>query len=141
MSIPGKVLIALLCALIVSVIASLFHPDSNLLALLLPSAASALLAVLLSHRALPMPTALADSAAAPGHDAPGAGPRESGTVKWFNGSKGFGFIIRESGEEIFVHHRSIAGEGRRNLRDGASVSFRVVTTDKGPQAEDVEPMD
>ena len=63
--------------------------------------------------------------------------REEGTVKWFNVSKGFGFIVREDGEEIFVHFRSIRGEGRRSLRDGQSVSFVVTQSDKGPQAEDV----
>lgn len=63
--------------------------------------------------------------------------REMGTVKWFNVSKGFGFIVREDGEEIFVHFRSIRGEGRRSLRDGQSVSFVVSQSDKGPQAEDV----
>ncbi|NQX90181.1 MAG: cold shock domain-containing protein [Halioglobus sp.] len=63
--------------------------------------------------------------------------REHGTVKWFNVSKGFGFIIREDGEEIFVHFRSIRGEGRRSLRDGQRVSFCVVQSEKGPQAEDV----
>lgn len=65
------------------------------------------------------------------------GSREQGTVKWFNASKGFGFIIRENGEEIFVHFRSIRGEGRRSLRDGQKVSFIVAQSDKGPQAEDV----
>lgn len=65
------------------------------------------------------------------------GPREHGTVKWFNVSKGFGFIIRENDEEIFVHFRSIRGEGRRSLRDGQKVSFVVAQSDKGPQAEDV----
>jgi CspA family cold shock protein len=63
--------------------------------------------------------------------------REHGTVKWFNISKGFGFIVRDNGEEIFVHFRSIRGEGRRGLRDGQSVSFNVAESDKGPQAEDV----
>ncbi len=67
------------------------------------------------------------------------GTREQGTVKWFNRSKGFGFIVRESGEEIFVHQRSIRGEnGRRpSLRDGESVSFVVAEHEKGLQAEDV----
>jgi len=67
----------------------------------------------------------------------GDGDREQGTVKWFNVSKGFGFIIRQNGEEIFVHFRSIRGEGRRSLRDGQKVSFVVAQSDKGPQAEDV----
>ena len=67
--------------------------------------------------------------------------REIGTVKWFNVSKGFGFIVREDGEEIFVHFRSIRGEGRRGLRDGQRVSFIVAQSDKGPQAEDVEGAD
>lgn len=66
--------------------------------------------------------------------------REFGEVKWFNASKGFGFIIKEDGEEIFVHFRSIRGEGRRGLRDGQQVSFVVAESDKGPQAEDVEPV-
>jgi CspA family cold shock protein len=65
------------------------------------------------------------------------GMRERGTVKWFNSSKGFGFIVRDNGEEIFVHFRSIRGEGRRGLRDGQSVSFVVAESNKGPQAEDV----
>jgi CspA family cold shock protein len=68
-----------------------------------------------------------------------SGDREFGKVKWFNVSKGFGFIIRDNGEEIFVHFRSIQGQGRRGLRDGQSVSFIVVENDKGPQAEDVTP--
>jgi len=74
-----------------------------------------------------------------------AGPREQGTVKWFNRTKGFGFVIRESGDEIFVHQRSIraTGEGderrRPMLQDGQTVSFVVVVRDKGPQAEDVVP--
>ena len=68
------------------------------------------------------------------------GPREAGTVKWFNVSKGFGFITKESGEEIFVHFRSIRGDGRRALRDGQDVTFVEAQTEKGPQAEDVEPL-
>jgi CspA family cold shock protein len=67
--------------------------------------------------------------------------RETGRVKWFNAAKGFGFIIKDDGEEIFVHFRSIRGEGRRGLRDGQKVSFVVAESDKGPQAEDVECID
>ena len=180
MSIPGKILIALLSALIVSAAASALQAELALLDLLLPSAIAAILAVVLSHRALPVPEALesepaprekpptksarengsgrkrgngggnkpvkeAKKAAKKAPDAPAARPAkasggdfEEGTVKWFNVTKGYGFIIRASGEEIFVHHRSVLGEGRGRLDDGASVRFRVVETDKGPQAEDVE---
>ena len=63
--------------------------------------------------------------------------RTKGTVKWFNGSKGFGFITIDSGEEIFVHFRSIEGRGRRVLRDGQKVTLLVANSEKGPQAEDV----
>ena len=69
---------------------------------------------------------------------PSGGKREEGLVKWFNVSKGFGFISRENGEEIFVHFRSIRGEGRRSLRDGQRVSFVVADSDKGLQAEQVD---
>ncbi len=69
-----------------------------------------------------------------------SGNREQGTVKWFNVSKGYGFVTRENGEEIFVHFRSILGEGRRVLREGDSIEFSVTQGDKGPQAEDVEPL-
>ena len=64
--------------------------------------------------------------------------REQGTVKWFNSAKGFGFITRDDGDEIFVHFRSIRGEGRRSLQDGQRVAFQTASSNKGPQAEDVE---
>jgi len=63
--------------------------------------------------------------------------RESGTVKWFNSSKGFGFITRDTGDDVFVHFRSIRGEGHRVLYDGQRVEFLVSEGDKGLQAEDV----
>ena len=65
----------------------------------------------------------------------GNGRKETGSVKWFNASKGFGFITRANGEEIFVHFRSIVGQ--RSLRDGQRVEFAVTTGSKGLQAEDV----
>jgi CspA family cold shock protein len=63
--------------------------------------------------------------------------RETGRVKWFNRTKGFGFIIRDNGGEIFVHHRNIRGSGRHSLKDGEQVRFKVVPHDKGLQAEQV----
>lgn len=63
--------------------------------------------------------------------------RETGTVKWFNTSKGFGFISRDSGDDIFVHFRAIRGEGHRVLVEGQRVEFTVMNRDKGLQAEDV----
>ncbi len=64
--------------------------------------------------------------------------KEQGTVKWFNTSKGYGFIGRESGEDVFVHFSAIQGEGYRPLKEGDRVSFDVTKGPKGPQAEDVE---
>ena len=66
-----------------------------------------------------------------------SGPREEGQVKWFNASKGFGFITRDTGEDIFVHFRSIRGDGHRVLKDGQRVEFSVSMGDKGLQADDV----
>ena len=63
--------------------------------------------------------------------------REQGSVKWFNASKGFGFITRDSGDDVFVHFRAIRGEGHRILRDGQRVEFAVSEGDKGLQADDV----
>ncbi len=62
---------------------------------------------------------------------------EKGTVKWFNTSKGYGFIKRESGEDVFVHYRSIAGDGFKNLADGDEVEFEVEQGEKGLQALNV----
>ena len=63
--------------------------------------------------------------------------RESGTVKWFNTSKGFGFITRDNGDDVFVHFRSIRGQGHRTLFEGQRVEFNITEGDKGLQAEDV----
>ena len=63
--------------------------------------------------------------------------RQSGTVKWFNDAKGFGFIEREDGDDVFVHFRSIRGEGYRTLKQGARVEFDLTEGEKGFQAEDV----
>ena len=62
-------------------------------------------------------------------------------VKWFNDAKGFGFIQRESGEDIFVHFRAIQGDGYRSLQDGQKVEFVVTEGEKGLQAEEVTKID
>ena len=64
--------------------------------------------------------------------------RITGTVKWFNDSKGFGFITREDGEkDVFVHHTAIQGDGYKSLTEGERVEFEVVEGQKGPAAENV----
>jgi CspA family cold shock protein len=61
----------------------------------------------------------------------------SGTVKWFNDTKGFGFIAREGGSDVFVHYTAIQASGRRTLLEGQSVEFEIETGPKGDQARDV----
>jgi CspA family cold shock protein len=63
--------------------------------------------------------------------------REQGVVKWFNDTKGFGFIQRSNGEDVFVHFRAIQADGHRSLRDGQRVEFTVAQGQKGLQAEEV----
>ena len=63
--------------------------------------------------------------------------RITGTVKWFNGAKGYGFIAREGGEDVFVHFSAIQGEGYRNLEEGQKVEFAIQKGPKGLQAADV----
>ena len=67
--------------------------------------------------------------------------RHTGTVKWCNERKGFGFIAREDGADVFVHYREIRGDGFKTLAEGQRVEFSLVTRDKGPAAEDVVPAD
>jgi len=64
--------------------------------------------------------------------------REQGTVKWFNNSKGYGFIQRQSGEDVFVHFSALQGEGYKSLADGQAVEFEVTSGPKGLQATNVK---
>lgn len=64
--------------------------------------------------------------------------KQTGTVKWFNESKGFGFIQRDEGPDVFAHYTNIVGDGFRSLREGQKVSFTIGEGKKGPQAENIE---
>lgn len=64
-----------------------------------------------------------------------------GTVKWFNNSKGYGFIEQENGEDVFVHYTSVKGQGYRSLREGQAVEFEIEEGDKGPKAVNVVTLD
>lgn len=65
----------------------------------------------------------------------------TGRVKWFNNSKGYGFIVQEDGPELFVHYSAIQGDGYKTLVEGQAVSFEVTQSDKGPQAANVVKVD
>jgi len=62
----------------------------------------------------------------------------SGKVKWFDNKKGFGFIAQDSGQDVFVHHTSIVGQGFKTLQEGETVSFEIADSDKGPKALNVQ---
>ncbi len=64
--------------------------------------------------------------------------RETGSVKWFSSEKGYGFLVRDQGGDVFVHHTQIAGTGYRTLQEGQKVEFAVVQSDKGLQAQEVK---
>ena len=63
--------------------------------------------------------------------------RETGTVKWFNDARGYGFIARDIGGDVFVHHSEIRGIDRQSLHEGQRVEFKVVQGERGPRVEDV----
>lgn len=143
-----KLVISLVIAVLASTLATILQsgtfPDFILLACFaLATVATALLVPLFPTRADAHPRSADAGRRRPPKVANAGDPREQGTVKWFNSAKGFGFITRDDGEEIFVHFRAIRGEaeGRRSLRDGQRVAFHTASSDKGPQAEDVEILD
>lgn len=138
MSLAVQLIISLVIAIIAATLTTALHTGGLFEPTILIAFCIATVATALIVRGKGAP---APSAAKPVRERPAVAAsdanRETGKVKWFNISKGFGFIVRDDGEEIFVHFRSIRGEGRRGLRDGQAVSFIVTDSDKGPQAEDV----
>ncbi len=138
MSLIAKLIISLVIGAVATALTILLfninHIDQQLLLLAIFFIATAGTAVIVGSKGSASPQAAEKLTLK--HSTDGA-TREHGTVKWFNVSKGFGFIVKDDDEEIFVHFRSIRGEGRRALRDGQAVSFVVAQSDKGPQAEDV----
>jgi CspA family cold shock protein len=147
MSLIVKLIISLVIAVIAATLTTILRsggtPDLLLLAMFCLATAATTLIVGGPASSAPSTSANQPAKPAPKKAAQRASAtdnagREEGQVKWFNVSKGFGFITKDDGEEIFVHFRSIRGEGRRGLRDGQRVSFVVAQSDKGPQAEDVE---
>ena len=159
MSVLGKLIISLVVAAIASTLLGFIHGGNTPFLIVFGAFAAATIATALLTSIKFSPTAATtqpvkkpakpaskSAPKKPAKKAPEKAPaknfdsadREEGEVKWFNVTKGFGFITRDNGEEIFVHFRSIRGEGRRSLRDGQRVSYVVSDSDKGPQAEDVE---
>lgn len=130
MSVLGTAISLALLATLIEELAIELHPTlayfviaflAAVLTLLLTSGSKAV------RRSRPVATSSATASAG----------KETGSVKWFSPSKGFGFITRDNGEDIFVHFRSITGNGHRILREGQRVEFEVTEGTKGLQAEDV----
>lgn len=144
MQLPGKLVLSTLIAIVAATVTTRIQQAHFIDPLLIAAFLAATLgtALLLHYLgAGSRPAGRPATGTATGRRGPTNGSREQGTVKWFNRNKGFGFITRDSGEEIFVHFRAIRGEGRRGLQDGQRVAFHTASSKKGPQAEDVEILD
>ena len=141
MSFIKIIIISLIVSVIASVISIQFHAASNIsesFTLLLTPAYAKLWAVSFISIFIASVLSVKLSSSKSTHsDAVISGDQERGTVKWFNAAKGFGFITRENGEDVFVHFRSIQGKGHRSLGEGQAVIFSVTEGDKGLQAVDV----
>ncbi|MBN7796302.1 cold shock domain-containing protein [Parahaliea mediterranea] len=143
MNLTGKLVTSLVIAAVASTIATLLQggaiPDIPLVICF--AVATLATALLVSPPTRASAAAPSPAASRPSNKGESESGRAQGKVKWFNVSKGFGFIVKDDGDEIFVHFRSIRGDGRRSLRDGQRVAFDVANSTKGPQAEDVVVLD
>lgn len=135
LSLTGSVLI-IVSSLTAAVIITLgyFHFPMNDIPISLSSLTSIILVLGVSAHLL---SNLKPSFISKPQNIPDNAHRETGTVKWFNTSKGFGFIACDQGEDVFIHHRAIRGEGHKTLEEGQRVEFVVMQREKGLQAEDV----
>ena len=96
------------------------------------------LAVLAIAAAFTAGISLSPPSASTGEAAPSK--NQTGSIKWFNATKGFGFIVGDDGAEVFVHYRNVEGLSKRNIKQGQKVSYVVRQSNRGPQAEDVQPL-
>ena len=96
------------------------------------------LAVLAIAAAFTAGVSLSPPSAGTGKVAPSK--NQTGSIKWFNATKGFGFIVGDDGAEVFVHYRNVEGLNKRNIKQGQKVSYVVKQSDRGPQAEGVQPL-
>lgn len=126
-SVLGTAITLALLATLIEELAIELHPTLSSFVIAFLAAVVTLL--LTSSKSSPRKPRVATAAASVG--------KETGSVKWFSPSKGFGFITRDNGEDIFVHFRSITGNGHRILREGQRVEFELTEGSKGLQAEDV----
>jgi len=130
-----------LISIIVAVVAVMIHTES-LTAPLELSHLTLLLTFVIAVFTGILITSLSGGSRTSKSDTPSASEElELGTVKWFNVKKGYGFITRDQGDDVFVHFRNIRGSGRRSIAEGQRVEFKVTTGDKGLQADDVSPID
>ncbi len=140
MSFIKILIISIIVSIIASVISIQAHAATSLsesFALLMTSDYAKLWAISFSSILIASIFSAKTSTSSAGMNVEISGDQERGTVKWFNAAKGFGFITRENGEDVFVHFRSIQGKGHRSLGEGQAVIFSVTEGDKGLQAVDV----
>lgn len=134
LSLLGRLLVNIVLAAIIFAATSLFPPSGLTLALALAGLA---IGSAIAAGISVTPSASSDVG---GNKHKTGGKQQTGSIKWFNATKGFGFIVGDDGAEVFVHYRNVEGVSKRNIKQGQKVSYVVRQSDRGPQAEDVQPL-